>query len=116
MTCNRLQECILGVLGIIWGFWLVVFNSYRLNPVLAPLRAWQIPELVIVLWPALAGVCFIVLPHHHRRNIHLLMCAFWAFVAFTVAQTNMALTAIPVYGAVAILHGGSYVLAAREER
>lgn len=115
MTCARLQECILGVLGMIWGFWLVIFHSYQLSPVLQALRDWQVPEYVMVMWPALAGACLLALPPRHRRNVHLVMCAFWAFVAVAVAQTNLALTAIPVYGAVAILHGGSYVLADRDE-
>lgn len=110
MNCNRFQEIILGCLGIIWGFWLVIFHSYQLSPVLQALRDWQVPEFAMVLWPSLAGVCFLVLPHRHCRNIHLLMCAFWAFVAVAVSQTNLALTAIPVYATVAVLHGGSYIL------
>lgn len=115
MTCHRLQECILGSLGMIWGFWLVVFHSYQLSPVFETLRDWQIPEFLLVMCPAIAGACLLGLSHRHRRNVHLVMCAFWAFVAFAVAQTNLSLTAIPVYGAVAILHGGSYVLAYRDK-
>jgi len=112
----RFTEGLLGALGIAWGIWLVAFHSYQLSPVLAALRDWQIPEPVMVWWPVLAGSGLLFLRPRHRRLLHLVMCAFWAFIAFAIAQTNFALTAIPVYVVVGILHGGSYVLAERNGR
>jgi hypothetical protein len=112
----RFTEALLGALGITWGIWLVAFHSYQLSPVLAALRDWHVPEYIMVWWPVLAGSGLLFLRPRHRRPLHLVMCAFWAFIAFAIAQTNLALTAIPVYAVVGILHGGSYVLAERNER
>jgi hypothetical protein len=109
MSSYRFTEIVLGLLGIVWGIWLIAFNSYYASPVLAALHDWYIPEWLMILWPVLAGTVLLSLPYSFRRPVHLVMCAFWAFIAFAVAQTSVVLTAIPVYAVVGILHGGSYV-------
>lgn len=110
MRSSRFSESLLGALGVLWGIWLVVFHSYQVSPVLAALREWNIPEWLMVVWPMLAGTSLLVLPSIWRRPIHLVMCPFWLFVTMSIAETNIALTAVPVYATVGLLHAGLYVL------
>lgn len=111
MTSYRLTEITLGVLGLIFALWLILFDSYKVSPVLAPLRLWGVPESVMICWPALAGYILLFGGREWRRITHLAMAPFWIFVAISIAYTNVALTAVPVYATIGCIHAGKYVLA-----
>jgi hypothetical protein len=94
--------------------WLIVFDSYNKSPVLAILKTWGVPEWLLVVWPVLCGICIIALPARWRRPVHLTAFPFWIFVAFAIFQRDIALTAIPVYAAIGILHAGNFLLSRDE--
>lgn len=116
MTSYRLTEIVLGILGLVFGLWLVVFDSYNLSPVLAPLRLWGVPESVMICWPALAGFVLLLGKRSWRRATHLVMAPFWIFVAISIAYTNVALTAVPVYVTIGAIHAVKYALATAERK
>lgn len=114
MTSYRLTEILLGLLGVVFGCWLIVFDSYKLSPVLAPLRLWGVPEWLMVVWPFVAGLTLLFGRRAWRRTTHLAMFPFWVFVAISIAYTNVALTAVPVYTTIGLIHAVKYVLATVE--
>lgn len=111
LTHYRFTEYLLAFLELTWGVWLIAFDSYNKSPVLAVLRMWGVPEWVLIGWPVFCGLCIIFFPGRWRRSVHLLAFPFWIFVASAIFQRDIALTAIPVYSAIGLLHAGSYVLA-----
>jgi hypothetical protein len=114
LTHYRFVEYLLACLELTWGAWLIVFDSYDKSPVLAILKTWGVPEWVLILWPVLCGVCIIALPADWRRPAHLTAFPFWIFVAVAIFQRDIALTAIPVYAAIGILHAGNFLLSRGE--
>jgi hypothetical protein len=71
---------------------------------------WAIPEWVMTIYPLILGLALILAPYFLKRHLHLLMCLFWTFVTFGIAENNITLTAVPVYATVAFLHAGNYLL------
>lgn len=116
MQVYRFQEIVLGILGILWGVWLVVFDTYTTSPVLMSLRLWHVPEWLMIVWPSLAGAMLLVLGRDFKWHIHLVMCCFWLFITVAIAETNITLTAVPIYATVGILHAGSGLLIDRKSR
>jgi hypothetical protein len=114
LTHYRFVEYLLAGLELTWGAWLIVFDSYNKSPVLAILKTWGVPEWLLVVWPVLCGICIIALPARWRRPVHLTAFPFWIFVAFAIFQRDIALTAIPVYAAIGILHAGNFLLSRDE--
>lgn len=113
MMIHRIQEILLGMLAVVWGVWLLVFDSYNTSPVLAVLREWHIPEMLLIVLPPLLGLCLLFLSVAWKRHVHLFLSVFWIFIAAAVAVTNIALTAVPVYVTVAFIHAGSFLLSSR---
>jgi len=104
----------LGLLALVWALWLVYFDTYHVSPVIIVLRTW-VPQWALVTWAATGGVGLLfVTPPGYRRPIHLLMCSFWIFIACSIAATDIAMTGIPVYSAVGILHSLKYILSPYE--
>ena len=95
--------------GLCWGWtiWILVFHSYEESGVLVALKNWNIPKYLIDSWLVLAGIGLLLPSHKWRKQVHLLMAAFWFFIAFAIMETNFTLTAIPVYVTIAILHAGN---------
>lgn len=100
------QEILLGLLCIGWAVWLLVFDSYHVSNVLSALRGWNVPEVLILTWLFSCGGGLIFLSPFWRKNIHFLMFAFWMFITFAIAETNITLTAIPIYITIALIHAG----------
>lgn len=113
MTRHRVHEILLGALGVLWGAWLVVFDSYYTSPVLAVLHDWLVPEILLILLPALAGIGLWVFPTTWKKHIHFFLCLFWCFITAAIAHSNIMLTAVPVYATVGLLHACSGLLPSR---
>lgn len=101
---------LLAAMGIEWAIWLIVFKSYQVSAVLAILREWQIPEWLMIVWPAIGGIGLLYLPKPWRRNMHMAMCSFWVFVAIAIAFNKISFTAVPVYATIGVIHAGLYGL------
>lgn len=108
MTNYRFNEILLGVLGIAWGAWLLLFSTYHTSPVLYAFRAWRVWEWVLILWPSVGGIFLLFFSKVRHKPIHLAMCSFWLFITAAIAQTDITLTAVPVYATIGFLHASSY--------
>ncbi len=106
----RVSEIVLACLAIAWGLWLIAFGTYYTSPVLKVFREWDVPEWMMVLYPLQAGIFMIVLPRHYRRYCHAMMASFWLFIAFSIAETDYTLTAVPTYATYCVLHVIRFVL------
>lgn len=100
------QEVALIVLVWIWAVWLLVFHSYEEAVSLEILRDWNIPKYLIIGWLFVMGVCLLLPNTAWRRQFHLLMSAFWFFIAFIIAQVDINAPSIPVYITIAVIHAG----------